>query len=116
MGGTMNRIQRIAAAAAVGAAVVVPTTATITPAFARPYEDPGTTQPSGLTKAQIEHEELLRLNEQSSVADEQSTSQSTSDSTSIPWDVVGLAAFAGAALGAGTVVGVRYIQRVPKHA
>ena len=70
----MNRIQRIAAAAAISAAVIAP--ATIGPAFAEPYPwhapSEGASQPSGLpnpgqapvdrvNKAQVEYHERLQL-------------------------------------------------------
>jgi len=126
----MNRIQRITAAAALGTAVLAPTAAAV--AYAEPYpghQSEGTSQPAGLSKskaqieheellglskskAQIEHEELLGLREQSSVVDEPAAT--TTDAT-IPWDVVGLAVFVGAALAAGAVVGIRHVQR-PEHA
>src|SRR5215207_8936995 len=110
----MNRIQRITAAAALGTAVLAPTAAAV--AYAEPYpghQSEGTSQLLGLStsKAQIEHEELLGLREQSSVVDEPAAT--TTDAT-IPWDVVGLAVFVGAALAAGAVVGIRHVQR-PEH-
>jgi hypothetical protein len=37
-------------------------------------------------------------------------------STDIPWNTVGLAAFAGAAVGAGVVIVVRHVSRVPEQA
>ena len=59
----MNRIQRIAAAAAISAAVLAP--ATIAPAFAEPYPGHKSDSASGATKtkAQIEYEERLRLDQ-----------------------------------------------------
>jgi hypothetical protein len=108
----MNRIQRIAAAAAVSATAILP--ATLATAYAEPYpwHGPGDTasQPMSKTKAQIEYEERLQL-----PASEPTTSEA--DVASFPWDTVGLAALgAGILTASGLVVLARRSHREPRPA
>jgi hypothetical protein len=114
----MNCIQRIAAAATVSAVVVAP--ATIGPAFAEPYPwhgpSEGASQPLQKTKAQIEYEERLRLQEQSGTGNEEPQSQLTADAAGFPWDTVGLAALGAGILTAGGVVVARRIHHEPSRA
>jgi hypothetical protein len=83
----MNRIQRIATASAVGAAVLAPATGAAV-AVARP--DPG---PS--LQTHVEHERIIDQAAPNSEA-------------GVPWEAIGLAAVAGAAVAAGTMVVVRH--------
>lgn len=69
-----------------------------------------------MSKAQIEYEERLRLEQQSSGTDDETSGTPSAADTSVPWDTVGLTAFAGAAVGAGIVIVVRHVTRVPKQA
>ena len=110
----MNRIQRITAAAAIGAAVFAPATAAV--ASARP--DPGQApQTSSISKAQIEHEERLQmLDQRSDAVDGQSASSTEADTAGFPWETVGLAALAGAAIAAGGVAVVRRLNQEPSRA
>ena len=112
----MNRIQRIAAATAVSTVVLAPITAGL--AFAKP--DPGQApQTSSLstTKAQIEHEERLQMVDQRSDAvDGQSASSTGADTAGFPWEAVGLAALAGAAIAGGGMVVVRRSNHEPSRA
>lgn len=114
MGGTMNRIQRITAAAAIGAAVFAPATAAVASAKPDPGQSPQTSSVSR-TKADIEHNERLQML-QTSEGDGQSASSNGSDSTGFPWETVGLAALAGAALTAGGVAVVRRFNHEPSQA
>jgi hypothetical protein len=109
----MNRIQRITAAAAIGAAVFAPATATVASA-SDPGQPPQTSSVSR-TKAAIEHNERLQML-QTSEGDGQSASSKGSDSTGFPWETVGLAALAGAALTAGGVAVVRRFNHEPSQA
>ena len=79
MGGSpINRIQRITAAAAIGAAAFAPATAAV--ASARP--DPGQApQTSSISKAQIEHEERLQMLDQRSDAVDGKSAGSTGADT-----------------------------------
>lgn len=113
----MNRITRIAAATAVSTVVLAPVTAGL--AFAEP--DPGPApQTSSLwtTKAQIEHEDRLQAlqNQRSGAVDGQSASSIGADSAGFPWETVGMAALAGAALAGGGVALVRRFNHEPSQA
>ena len=94
----MNRIKRIAAATAVSTVVLAPITAGL--AFAEPYPGHENTSSISTTKAQIEHEERLQMlqNQRSGAVDGQSASSIGADSAGFPWETVGMAALAGAAL------------------
>ena len=79
----MNKIHRFAAVSIVSAGLMVPSAA-LTPAFAEPHpwhESHGAAQSDALVKqkAQIEHEELLRMEQRSAPADEVSNAVSTDD-------------------------------------
>jgi hypothetical protein len=116
MGGPpMNRIRRIAAATAVSTVVLAPITAGL--AFAEPYPGHETTSSISTTKAQIEHEERLQMLDQpSNTADGESASSTGADTAGFPWDAVGLAALAGAAITAGGVAVVRRLNNEPSRA
>jgi hypothetical protein len=121
----MNRIQRIAAAAAVGTALLTPATAAI--AFAdEPTE--AEIEQSLRQERQYMHEygpsdeQLLRHEKQymqqrtwpGPAVDETSGSEATAG---FPWQTVGLATLGATALAAGgAVVVVRRNHRVPRHA
>ncbi len=109
----MNRIQRITAAAAIGAAVFAPATAAVASAKPDPGQAPQTSSVSR-TKAEIEHNERLQMLQTSE--GDQSANSTGSDSTGFPWEAVGLAALAGAALTAGGVVVVRRFNHEPSQA
>ena len=84
----MNRIQRIATVSAVGAAVLVPTSGAVV-AVAKP--DPGPPLPESSVsdpQTQVEHDRAPAPIPESGV----------------PWEAIGLAAVAGAAVTAGTMV------------
>ena len=111
----MNRIKRIAAATAVSTVVLAPTTAGL--AFAEPYPGHAQASSGSTTKAQIEHEERLQmLDQRSSTIDGQSASSTVTDTAGFPWEAVGLAALAGAALTGGGVALVRRINHEPSRA
>ena len=109
----MNKIHRFAV---ICAGLMVPGAALMTPAFAEPYpwhESHGTAQSDALvkSKAQIEHEELLRLVQRSSAADEDSNAVSTDDTT-FPWESIGLIALGAGLVTAGSAAVARRHQRV----
>jgi len=122
----MNRIQRIAAAAAVSTAVLAPATAAM--AYAEPIA-PTQDQTEQLLRLEQQYmqesepadEELLRQ-EQQYMQDRQwaepaaESSGSDNAATSFPWDTVGFVTLGAAALAAGSVIVVRRGHRVPKHA
>ena len=132
----MNRIQRITAAAAIGAAVFAPATAAVASARPDPGQAPQTSnisttkaqiehderlqmldQRSETTKAQIEHDERLQmLDQRSDAVDGQSASSTGADTAGFPWETVGLAALAGAAIAAGGVAVVRRLNNEPSRA
>lgn len=114
----MNRIQRIAAAAAVSAAVFAPATAALAYAEPYPWHEQSDSQPAGVTKpkAQIEHEELLRRRQQSESVGEQPDSPAASDATGFPWETIGLAALGGGVLAAGGVAVARRFHHEPGRA
>ena len=112
----MNKIHRFAAVSAACVALTAPGVALMTPAFAEPYpwHDPRGTATGfslAMPKAQIEHEELLRMGQQSSPVDEHSTAASP-DGTAFPWETVGLVALGAVALTAGGAAVARRYQRV----
>lgn len=111
----MNRIQRIAAAAIVSGAALVP--ATLAPAHAEPYpwhQPADTSQRADLsTKAQIEHEERLR---EGSGGHGPDVAETTPDSSTFPWDIVGLAALGAGTLAAAGAVVARQYSRTPSRA
>jgi hypothetical protein len=115
---TMNRIKHIAAAAAVGTAVLVPATAAV--AFAEPYPwhgpSEGASQPLQKTKAQIEYEERLQLENVSGTGNAPPASDPVADASEFPWNTVGLVALGAGALVAGGVVVVRRSHREPRPA
>jgi hypothetical protein len=114
-GAPMNRIKRIAAATAVSTVVLAPITAGL--AFAEPYPGHEKTSSISTTKAQIEHEERLQMLDQpSNTADGESASSTGADTAGFPWDAVGLAALAGAAITAGGVAVVRRLNNEPSRA
>jgi hypothetical protein len=121
----MNRIQRIAAAAAVSTAVLAPVTLAVAPAYA---------DPTAPTQAQIEQllsqeqqymqepvdEELLRQEQQymqkrqwPEPVEETSGPGAT---TGFPWETVGLAALGAGVLATGGVVLVRRYHHEPRPA
>ena len=129
----MNRIQRITAAAAIGAAVFAPATAAVASARPDPGQAPQTSsiskaqieheerlqapQTSSISKAQIEHDERLQmLDQRSDAVDGQSASSTGADTAGFPWETVGLAALAGAAIAAGGVAVVRRLNNEPSRA
>jgi hypothetical protein len=94
----MNRIQRIATASAIGAAVLVPATGA---AVAVATSDPGPLpESSSLSQP---HSGPGRLH----VADERMADQTALNSDTVPWAAIGLAAVAGATVTAGTMTVVR---------
>jgi hypothetical protein len=105
----MNRFQRVVAATALGAAVVAPAT----PAFAEPYSWHGSdSAPAAIkSKAQIEYEEGLRLQQESGTGNTASDTSVTPEAASFPWETLGLAALGAGALAAGGVVLVRRSNR-----
>lgn len=113
----MNRIQRIAAAAAVSTAVLAPATAAMAYAEPRPWHETGDSRSAVVNppKAQIEHQELLRLRQQSESVDEPASSVA-SEATGFPWETVGLAALGAGALAAGGVMLARRPRREPRPA
>jgi hypothetical protein len=116
----MNRIQRIAAAAAISTAALAPVTAAVAYAEPYPWHNPNgdSSQPSGpaKTKAQIEYEERLQLGPLPGTGNEEPPSQPTSDATGFPWETVGLAALGAGVLAAGGVVVARRSHREPRPA
>ena len=111
---TVNRIQRIAAAAAVSTAVLAPATAAV--AFAKPYPWHKSDSASGVTKpkAQIDYEE--RLQQEQSGPGSELPSGTSGDATGFPWDTVGLAALGAGVIATGGAIVVRRSHRVPTHA
>ncbi|HEX2360853.1 MAG TPA: hypothetical protein VHI11_02150 [Jiangellaceae bacterium] len=113
----MNRIQRIAAAAAVSTAVLAPATAAMAYAEPYPWHYTGDSRSAVVNppKAQIEHQELLRLRQQSESVDEPASSVA-SEATGFTWETVGLAALGAGALAAGGVMLARRPRREPRPA
>jgi hypothetical protein len=107
----MNRIQRIAAAAAVGTAVLVPATAAMAGAEPYPWHNSDDTRSSvvNLPKAQIERDELSLPGPQDPVV------QPAADESGFPWDTVGLLTLGVGAVAAGGVAGARR-RREPRLA
>ena len=97
----MNRIKRIATASAVGAAVLVPATGAAL-AIAKP--DPGGPPPQTSTVSKPQGH-----------AEQDQTSTSNADSK-VPWEAIGVATVAGAAVTAGTVLVVRHTRQGTKPA
>jgi hypothetical protein len=116
----MNRIKRIAAAAAVGTAVLAPTTLALAPAYARPVAGdsaPGAAQPTAVTKtkAQLEYEERLRMEPQPPGLDSGTPNQDE-DVTGFPRDTVALAALGAGTVAAAGVIVARRRQSAPRTA
>ena len=115
----MNRMQRVASAAAVSTAALVPASSGF--AFAEPYpwhaHDGSTAQCTG-TRAQVEHCERVSMHlDQPPVVDDNSvSSQPEPASPGFPWETVGLTALGAGALAAGGVVLLRRSQRAPRPA
>lgn len=107
----MNRIQQVAAAAAVGTAVLVPATATL--ANAEPYPWHNSDDPRSAvvnpSKAQIEHEELLPP------GPEVLPVQAAAGESGFPWETVGLVTLGVGAVAAGGVAVARR-RREPRLA
>ena len=101
----MNRIQRIATASAIGAAVLVPATGA---AVAVARSDPGRPmlESSSLSKPQSGPGRMH-------VADERTADQTALNSDAVPWAAIGLAAVAGATVTAGTMAVVRHNRHEP---
>ena len=100
----MNRIQRIATASAIGAAVLVPATGA---AVAMASSDPGPLlESSSLSKPQSGPGRMH-------VADERTADQTALNSDAVPWAAIGLAAVAGATVTAGTMAVVRHNRHEP---
>ena len=112
----MNRIKHIATTAAVGTAVLVPATAAV--AFAEPYPwhgpSEGASQPLQKTKAQIEYEERLQLENESGTGKVPPASIPVADA--FPWNTVVLVALGTSALVAGGVAVARRSHREPRLA
>jgi hypothetical protein len=107
----MNRIQRIAAAAAVGTAVLVPATAAMAGAEPYPWHNSDDTRSSvvNLPKAQIERDELLPPGPEAPPV------QPASNESGFPWDTVGLLTLGVGAVAVGGVAVARR-RREPRLA
>jgi hypothetical protein len=107
----MNRIQRIAAAAAVGTAVLVPATAVLANAEPYPWHNSDDSRSAVVNppKAQIEHEELLPPGPEAPPV------QPAADESGFPWETVGLLTLGVGAVAAGGVAVARR-RREPRLA
>jgi hypothetical protein len=127
----MNRIQRIAAAAAISTAVLAPATAAVAPAYAKPYEvdlAPASTQAQTEQLLRQEQQYMQEAVDEELLREEQQYMQErlwpepvgeTSDSgdtTGFPWDTVTLATLGTAALAAGGAVIIVRRRHVPHTA
>ena len=127
----MNRIQRIAAVAAISTAVLAPATTAVAPAYAKPYEEdlaPASTQPQTEQLLRQERQYMQQPVDEELLKQEQRYMQvqqwpepdgETSDSgdtTGFPWDTVALASFGAAALAAGGAVIIVRRRHVPHTA
>ena len=127
----MNRIQRIAAVAAISTAALAPATAAVAPAYAKPYEEdlaPVSTQAQTEQLLRQErqymqepvNEELLKQ-EQRYMQVQQwpepvGETSGPGDTTGFPWDTVGLASLGAAALAAGGAVIIVRRRHIPHTA